>query len=106
MNCSVSGKFKMRLESNEIALEAVDQGVQTLGCERVSEGKVGEIGIVQGIIATNSVRDGIRDYDVCETAVGELVVVIGIAPAAQAAGWVGVEERAVAEVRRVCCETS
>ena len=103
MNSCMRPWCKPCLETNEITLKTVYHGRLTLRREYGRQELVRIIGIIWRIPATKPVRRGIRDDEVVgECTVGNLIVIIGVAPTAHPASGIGIPESAVLEIRCVC----
>ena len=91
--------FQPLLETNVITLKTVDQDRSTLRCKCVHQGQVGLIGGSGRIQATKPVRRGIRDDEaIGESTIGNLIVIVGVTPAAYAASGIGIPESAVLKI--------
>ena len=92
-------RFKPCLETNETTLETVNYGHLILRRECVRQELVGVIGSSWCIPATKPVRRGIRDEEATgKCTIGNLIVIIGVTPTSNAAGGIGIPERAVLEI--------
>jgi len=99
MNCSVRPRLKPPLETNEIPHGTVDHGLLAFRRDYVRQGLVRPTSKGRVIHATKPVRRGIRDREaIGECTVGNLIVIVGVTPTADAAGGIGVPERAVPEI--------
>jgi len=95
-------RFKRCLETNEIPHKTVYYGCPLLRPDKGHQGH-GFVSKRRLIRAANPIRRGIRDEEaVCKSPVGDLIVIAGVTPASDAIGGIGVPERAVLEIRRVC----
>lgn len=100
MNRSVRPAFKGLLEVDEICNKAVYQGLLNLGGELRRQGRHDPVCTSSGrcILAADPMRRGIHEGEVGgEGTVGDLIVVVGVTPAANAA----LPEIAILEVRCV-----
>ena len=97
MNVCVRIRLEERLETNEGASVIVDHRALGLGRERFIQGD-GPIGDDRSILTTDPVRRRVRDDEIVESTVGDLVVVVGVTPASNSAFEIGIPEGAVREV--------
>ena len=93
----------LELEAGEVARGVVDELLDLLGRERRvgllvrvhhgGEGGCGEADPrLEGVVASKSVRHGIRVLDVGEPAVADLEVIVGVTPSAETTDGVRVGE--------------
>ena len=93
-------RLKHGLETDETTLKTVYHGDLALRCEQVLQGRTGK---KPPILATKSVRHGIREEEVVgESTGGDLIVIAGVTPTSYPASRIRIPERAVPKVRRVC----
>ena len=86
------------LETNEIPYKTVYHGQLALRRECLRQGD-GRIGVNRRILAAKPVRRGVRDREASgESAISDLMVVVGVTPTSDTAGGVGIPEGAVLKV--------
>jgi len=91
--------FESYLKTNEIPYKTIYNGHLTLGREAIWQKYAGHIGVSWRILAAGPVRRGIRDGEVGgKSTVGNLIIVIGVAPTPNAASGIFIPESAVYEV--------
>jgi len=99
MNCAMRRDFKSCLKTNEIPYKTIYHGLLTLGRSYVPQGLVGPTSKGCVIMTTKPMRGGIREGEaICESTVGDLIVIIGVPPTPDAGGGVSVPERTVPEI--------
>jgi len=102
MNSPMRPQFQRCLETNEIPQKTVYYGRLTLRRDQCHQGH--DLIRKRRLMLTGKpMRQRICEGEaVCKSAVGDLITIVGVTPASEATGGIGVPERAVLEIRCVC----